>query len=273
MTAFPLASVLGLPLGLALASRWEWHAPFFLLAALSAGVLVLVARVLPPLDAHHTDTPPWQQMRAILSHPVHHRGFLLSAVLVFAGASVIPYMAPSMVANVGLTEAQLPLIYVAGGAAAFFSTNLIGRLTDRFDKLLVFGWLTLGASLATLVVTHLPRVPLWVALTATTCFMVAMSGRFAPAMTMVVNAVDARYRGGFMGVNSAVQQAAGSLANVVGGLFVAAAPDGSLTGYPRLGAVAITAFVVAVVLGARLRAIAPHAARPGARPPAPSAVR
>lgn len=269
MTAFPLASVLGLPVGLALASRFEWHAPFFLLAALSIIILITASRVLPPLRDHSSTAHPWQQMREILTHPVHRRGFLLSGVLVFAGGCVIPFMAPSMVANVGLTEAQLPLIYMAGGLATLFTTNLIGRLSDRYDKIYVLGVLSLAACVATLFITRLPRVSLPMALTVTTLFMVAMSGRFAPAMAMVVNSVDARYRGGFMSVNSAIQQASGGLANIVAGLLIASDPAGRLTGYPSVGVMSVLFFLLAVYLAYRLRAIAPHASLPGAQPPVP----
>ena len=36
--------------------------------------------------------------------------------------------------------------------------------------------------------------------------MICMSGRFVPAMAMMTATVESRYRGGFMSVNSSVQQ-------------------------------------------------------------------
>ncbi|HYD84003.1 MAG TPA: MFS transporter, partial [Opitutus sp.] len=64
--AFPIASVLGVPISLVLAEKFEWHAPFFLLAAISAGVVVLIWRVLPSLRSQHAPAHPWQQMKSIL---------------------------------------------------------------------------------------------------------------------------------------------------------------------------------------------------------------
>lgn len=271
MSAFPIASVLGVPFGLLLAERFEWHAPFFLLGALSAGVLVVVSRVLPRLRVVHTVQHPWRQMQAILAHPIHQRGFLLSAALVFAGGIVIPFLAPSMVSNVGVPESRLWLIYAAGGACTFFTMPVVGRLSDRHDKLHVLGWLTLSAALVVLLLTHLPPAPLAVAMLATAGFMVTMSGRFTPAMAMITNAVDARYRGGFMSVNSAVQQAASGLANLTAGAFVVVAPSGRLEGYPLVGFVAVGFFGLTFLLAARLRRAAPHAAAPG-HPDLPVAV-
>jgi MFS transporter, DHA1 family, inner membrane transport protein len=262
-TAFSIASVLGVPLGLVLAERFEWHAPFFLLAGLAVGVLTLGARVLPNLHALHAPAHPWQQMKAILAHPIHQRSFMLSAALVFAGGVVIPFLAPSMVANVGLTEAQLPLIYLAGGLCTFFTMPLVGRLSDRHDKLLLLGWLCLSASAVVLLLTNLPPAPVAIAMLITALFMVTMSGRFTPAMTMITNAVEGRYRGGFMSVNSSVQQASSSLANLTAGLLVTSDATGRLVGYPRVGLVAVVFFGLTYWLAARLRSIAPHAAKPG----------
>ena len=263
MSAFPLASVLGVPCGLWLAGRFDWHAPFYLLAALSAAILVLALRVLPHVRSHLTTAHPWVQMRAILTHPVHLRGFLLSAALVFAGGCVVPFMAPSMVANVGLGEDQLFEIYLCGGMATFASSFLIGRLTDRYDKLHVLAVVSVVASIAVLVVTRLVPGSIALALGSTTLFFVGMSGRFAPAMAMMANAVEARYRGGFMSVNAAIQQIASGLGNLTAGLLVTTSATGHLVGYQNAGYLSLAAFIATMLFAWRLRAAAPHAARPG----------
>ncbi len=263
MMSFPIASVLGVPTGLWLAGVSGWHAPFFLLTKVSALVLLVAWRALPSLRPSHPVAHPWRQMRAILVHPVHQRGFLLSAALIFGGACVIPFLAPSMVANVGLPEDRLWILYAAGGLCAACSTPLIGRYSDRHDKLHVLGWLTLGAALSAVAVTNLPRVTLSVAVPVVALFMVMMSGRFTPGMALVTNAVEPRFRGGFMSVNSSVQQGAMGLANLTSGLLVTKNATGRLVGYPRAGLVAAVAFGLTFFFAARLRALAPHAARPG----------
>ncbi len=269
--AFPLASVLGVPLGLYLAGRYEWHAPFFFLAAMSVVVLLLGLRVLPVLRHLHPPAHPWDQMRDIVTEPVHLRAFAMSGILVFAGACVIPFLAPSMVANVGLTEEQLPYIYLAGGICTFVTTPVFGRLSDRHDKLHVLGWVSLAAGGVVLVLTNLPATTVTIAMLVTAAFMVTMSGRFSPAMAMVTNAVESRYRGGFMSVNSAVQQAASGLANITAGLLVAETATGRLIGFPRVGLVSVACFGLTYFLAWRLRAMAPHSARPGHAEPQPIA--
>lgn len=261
MSAFPLATILGVPAGLTLAHWFEWHAPFFLLSGVSGIIFVVALRTLPHVPSHRSNAHPVRQMVEIVTHRVHQRAFLLSAVLVFAGGSIVPFMAPSMVANVGLTEAQLPIMYFCGGACTFFSMPWFGRLADRHDKLHVLAAVSVFAIVTVLVVTRLGLTPLWLTLLVTSMLFVTMSGRFAPAMAMVNNAVESRYRGGFMSVNSAIQQAASGLANVTAGLLVTRNAGGQLVGYPRVGLLACGAFALTVALAAWLRAAAPHAAR------------
>lgn len=262
MSAFPFATVAGVPLGLALVTHFGWHAPFFLLAGLAVPISVAIARYLPhrPPDAGVRHISPAAQMRAILAEPVHWRGFAVTAALVAAGGCIIPFMAPSLVANAGVSDARLPWIYFFGGVATFFSTPFIGRLTDRHDKFHVLAALTVPAVAATLLVTHMGAWPLPWLLVCTSLFFVGMSGRFGPASTLVANAVEPRFRGGFMSLNSAVQQGAGALANMLGGLFITRDAAGHLVGYGRVGWVATGAFLLTLVLAHRLRAAAPHAA-------------
>ena len=55
--------------------------------------------------------------------------------------------------------------------------------------------MSIGAGAVTLVSRQLGITPVAVACMMMALFMVTMSGRYAPAMTMITNAVDARYRG------------------------------------------------------------------------------
>ena len=182
----------------------------------------------------------------------------------FAGGLIIPLMSPSLVANTGLGESRLTLVYLCGGAATFFTTPFFGRLTDRHDKVLVLAIITTLAIATSLTLTNLGPSPVVLTLAITTVFFITMSGRFTPTMTMISNAVEPRYRGGFMSVNSAIQQAASGLANLVAGLFITRETStGRLEGFPRVGWLSAAGFALTVVLAWRLRAAAPHAARPG----------
>eukprot|EP01035_Chromulina_nebulosa_P059017 gene59017-biopygen42513 len=206
-------------------------------------------------------------MSEILNHAVHRRALALGAVLIMGGGCLVPFLAPSMVVNMGLTEAQLPIAYAVGGACTFFSMPLVGWLSDHMNRLRLLIWLSVGASAVALVVTRLGPSSLSFVCLMMALFMVTMSGRFSPAMTMVTNAVQARYRGGFMSVNAALQQAASALANVIAGLFVTSDAAGHLLGFSILGYVAVGFFGLTVFCAFQLSKAAPHVVVPAPKKP------
>ena len=269
MAAFPVASVLGVPAGLLLAGKYGWHAAFFLLGACALVNLVIASFALPHLRTAVRHNHPFQQMKEIVTHGIHLHAFALSAVLVMAGGCLIPFLAPSLVLNLGISEVDLPKTYAIGGLATLISTPIIGRLSDRIDRMYLLGIISLLAVCVVLILTNLGPSSLTFACVIMALFMVTMSGRFAPAMAMVTNAVEARYRGGFMSVNSALQQAASGLGNVLAGVFITTSPEGHLLGYPVLGLVSVGFFILTVVFAARLRSAAPHVSRsiPAPTPP------
>jgi predicted MFS family arabinose efflux permease len=268
--AFPVALVVGVPLGLVLAGKLGWHAPFYFVATISVVNLVIGAFALPHIRTAIQDHQPLRQMREIVSHGIHLRAFSVTIALALAGGILIPFIAPSFVANVGLTEdRELPLTYIIGGVATAISTPIIGWLCDRIDRLRLLTIMSTAAVVSTLLITRLGPTSLTYASLIMASFMVTMSGRFTPALTMITNAVEARYRGGFMSVNSALQQATVGLANILAGVFVTRDANGHLAGLPWLGYLAVAFFILTVLLAAELRSAAPHVATPAPRVPEP----
>jgi predicted MFS family arabinose efflux permease len=255
-SAFSLASIAGVPAGLYLANHLGWHAPFFLLAFLSVAVLVMAAKALPPVREHLSrgKPQPWTEMKSILRRGNHWLAFALTITMTMAGFLVVPYLSPSLVANVGLTNEQLPLIYLFGGAATFFSIRWLGRVSDRLGLLRVFIAVSVLAMGPILVITHLPRVPVWAALLTSTCFMVLTSGRFIPGMAMVTNSVEGRYRGGFMSLNSAVQQFASGAASLIAGAIIVEGAGHRLEHYGVVGLIGAGCILASIALASRLKA-------------------
>ncbi len=254
-SSFSLASVAGVPAGLFLANHLGWHAPFFLLGGLSVVILILAAMILPSMRGHMSQgkTKPWLEMKIILSKSNHWRGFGLTIFMTMAGFMLIPYISPFLVSNCGLTNDQLPLIYLCGGGATFFSMRWLGRLADRIGLLKIFTATSILAILPILALTNLPKVPLWTALTVTTGFMVLASGRFIPGMAMVTNSVEGRYRGAFMSINSAMQQFASGLASVISAAIIARSTDGHLQHYFWIGLLGACSILVSLYLAKDLK--------------------
>jgi MFS family permease len=94
MTAFSIASIAGMPAGLALVDAFGWQAPFIALTATSGLVLIMAAFALPKLRGHLAHGPAssvstWN----LVSDANHLRAFGLTAALYFGTSTVIPFLA------------------------------------------------------------------------------------------------------------------------------------------------------------------------------------
>lgn len=264
MSAFALATVVGVPLGLVLSNCYGWNAPFLMLVGLGVFVLAAGARVLPRLRGHmdqsgHRRASPLADVRAVLTHPEHLKAFALVVSLMFGGFAVIPYISMYLEANVGVTKEDLPLVYVTGGVLTLVSSPLIGRLGDRYGRYRVYRVVAPLAAVLMLVMTNLPRVRLALAVAVPAVLMVGNSGRMVLAMTMVTSCVEPRRRGSFMSLNSSVQHLSSGLGAYAAGKIVGEGPTGALTHYDRVGVLGFVMTILSIALAARLR---PYTAGP-----------
>lgn len=257
-TSFSLAAVAGVPAGLWIAAHSNWRTPFLALAAASVVVAFAALRLLPPLSAHLAHAVrrrPLEQLRAIFGERNHRRAFAFTVVLMFAGFSVIPFIAPYNVANVGLAEVDLPLMYFAGGLATLVSSPLIGRLADRYGKKRVFAVVGALSIVPILVTTHLPPVSLGVVVSCAVLFFVLVTGRFGPGMALISGSAEPRLRGSFMSFNASIQQLGAGLAALTAGLVIGRTPEGTLTHYGVVGWVAAVFTLGAIWLAQRIRIV------------------
>lgn len=248
MSAFSIAAVFGVPGGLILANHWGWATPFLMIVLVNIVLFWHGAKVLPdmPAPAHRTNIfESWANLKTVIARRRQLTALLFSAVLVISGFSIIPYLSPYLVSNVGLTEQQLPWIYFFGGIATIFTSRLIGKSADRLGKLKTFRWVAVLSVLPILVVTHLTQLPLPVVLISTTLFMVLVSGRFVPAMAILTSSIETAARGRFLSINSTVQSLAMGLAAFMSGQILIPSSHG-LQGYDTAGFISIGMTLLAV---------------------------
>jgi len=248
MSAFSISSVLGVPIGLALADMWDWHAPFLLIVGLGL-VFWMLASALLPL-AHNVRATlgvrsTIREFARVATMPLHLQSIALTSLLAFSIFLVIPFISPSMVRNVRLAESDLKYIYLVGGAFTIFSARFIGRMCDRLGSFKVFTATALFSLLPIALITHLGVTPLPLALTVSTLFMMSGSGRFIPAMTMLSLVVEPKNRGTFMGLENAIRQVASGLASLTAGVIIVETVDGRLANFNLVGVLAVSVAVVA----------------------------
>jgi predicted MFS family arabinose efflux permease len=183
----------------------------------------------------------------------HLRIFAFSALLVFSGFLVFPFIAPYLVANVGVSEADLPLVYLVAGIVAFFTARLVGGWSDSLGRRRVFAACALATAIAALLMTSLPRAPLWVAALVAALIFAASSARMVPAMALLTWGAEPRLRGSVMSFNSSIQQLAAGAASFVASLIVGRSDEGELTGYWMVGILSAVGTLACIGLALRVR--------------------
>lgn len=262
MTAFSLASVIGVPTGLWLAARFSWHAPFLVVGGLGTIIILLIAFFIPPINKHlqqeQTDAPsrnPLHVLTDILNTPNQMRALTLSIVLMLGHFSIIPFIAPSLVGNVGFSQENIFLIYLVGGLLTIFSAPLVGKLADRRGKYPVFVIFALFSIVPVWLITNLWPMPLWAVLTIAGLFFITVNGRMIPTQAIVSSVTTPQQRGGFMSINSSMQQLASGLAANIGGAIVVKTSEGRLDHYNWVGWFSITLILACVFLAGRVKPI------------------
>ena len=268
MSAFALASVVGVPACLALGTRYGWHVPFLILAAWGVPILLLALRFLPPLRDHldgRAHAHPWRRLRETFSDANHLRAFALTFAIMFGGFSVIPFISLYLVGNTGVTQENLVWVYVTGGCL-----TMVGAPLDR-----TFGGppgqaagLSRGERRrrADARGDEPSRVSLVFAVAAVGSLMLCNAGRMGAGLAIVTGSVAPRRRGGFMSANSAVQHLASGLGAFVGGKILITAADRSLERFGWVGVVAAAATLLSLWLAGLVRSAG---AGPSTREPSP----
>jgi predicted MFS family arabinose efflux permease len=255
-TAFAASQVLGIPIGLYLSNRWNWHVPFLAMAALGVlGGIVVIWRMQPVAD--HLKVPQehsaWRHLFRTLTVPRYLIAFATTALLTTGGFMLMPFSSAYVVSNLGISLHSLPTVYLVTGLCTIFVGPLIGKAADAVGKFRVF---TLGTALSivmVLIYTHLEPISLPVLIIVNAVMFVGIFSRMIPFQAMVSSVPAVTQRGSFNAVSASVQQLSGGLASVVAGHIVTLGADGKLQHFDVVGYVVVATSLVAFALLWRLQ--------------------
>lgn len=254
MTSFSVAAALGVPLGLYLAQRLRWEAPFFVVAGVGVVIWLLLWRILPPVRAHLETSVATRSAAffALLKNANAGRALVFIFMLVIGHMVMVPLLSPYLVHNLDLPEPKLFLIYLIGGLLTIVSSPLVGRLADHFGRTRILAVMVAIAGIVVLTISHAPPLPLSGILTLGGCFFVFASGRFVPAQAIASLAVPPAQRGAFMSLNTCVRDLGAGVAASLAGFIVTTSPTGQLLHYDRISYVAVIASVIGLWLATQV---------------------
>jgi predicted MFS family arabinose efflux permease len=156
LSAFAVATIAGVPLGLTLAGALGTGSPFVALAGFSGGVWLLAAHLLPPLPPHRGKARVPSLWQALAAPPLL-RSHVLMVAVILGSFTLVPYLPTFLIANAGRQESDLRWLYLCGGLATLLTNPLVGRLADCLGKLFVFRALVLLTLIPVLLVTNWGR--------------------------------------------------------------------------------------------------------------------
>jgi predicted MFS family arabinose efflux permease len=250
MSAFAGAQVLGIPIGILLATRLGWHAPFIMVAAVSLLVGGVIFARLQPIDAHLkivVKRNPLEHLWETAKSPRYITGFLATMLLATGGFMLMPFGSAFTVHNLGIPLDRLPTLYMITGVCSLILGPLLGRLSDRIGKYQMFCYATVVGIGVVLYYTHLGLSPFWMLVVISIVLFGSISGRMVAAGALTSAIPNPADRGAYMSISSSLQQFAGGMASMIAGTIVVQSPEGKLLHYPLLGWVVSGAMFVAML--------------------------
>lgn len=250
-TAFAAAQIMGLPLGLLLSNHFGWHAPFLMIAAVSAAVGILIIAGLRPITGHlalKSDRNPLQHLLKTVGRPRYLAAFAATTLLATGGFMLMPFGSAFSVHNLGIPLSDLPMIYLITGLSSIVAGPLIGRLSDAVGKYNLF---VMGSVLMMVVVLYycnLGVTPLWLVIAINVVMFIGITARMISSQALASAVPDPQDRGAFMSINSSTAQISGGIAASIAGLIVVQNPDGSLGRYGTLAWVVAAAIAITIGL-------------------------
>ena len=249
MSAFSVASVLGVPLGLLIAEKFGWKYTFYFIACFSSIVLCFCYYIIPSVSSHIREIDLKQNLQRLVRlfvKPEYLKSYSLVFMNVFAVFMLIPYLSPYAVRNIKIPETDLKYMYLVAGFFTVITARMIGMMTDRYGSFKVMFTLLIASIIPIYIYTHSGELTLFWFIAMSTLFMTMISGRMIPLMTMISEISSKEDRGTFMGLLNSIRSLGSALSTLFAGMFIVETSSGVLSGFDTVGyfSISISLFLI-----------------------------
>ncbi|MCE3297180.1 MAG: transporter [Crocinitomicaceae bacterium] len=252
---FGISQILGIPLSLYIANDWGWQSPFFMIVGLAMVIAFIGIIFLKPVTEHLS----MQSGNALIhlwntiKNKDYRIAFLATAFLSIGGFLMMPWGSAFAMNNLEITKQQLPILFMIAGISTLAIMPVIGIISDKINKFTLFTIASLWMMVTVLVYTHLVPLPFWIIVGVNILMMIGIMSRMVPSQALTSSVPDMKDRGAFMSVNSSLQQMAGGLAAILGGMIVVQKNEFSpLEHFDTLGYVVLAAILINIFLTYRV---------------------
>jgi MFS transporter, DHA1 family, inner membrane transport protein len=259
MTGFALASVLGVPGGLWLAAHYEWHTPFIVLATLCTIVFVLAIFIVPSFTGHLKNgivkRTFYEIIISVFENVNMRWALLLSSLLMMSHFSIIPFLTDFATYNLGVNyKTDVPLVYIVGGLLTVVCSPQVGKLSDKYGRLLIFTILSFLSFIPLLALPNLATNNLWIIIPVFSTLFVFSGSRMVVGSAQITSTATSEERGSFLIINSSIQQLSTGIIAALGGAIVTNDEAKRVLNYPILGVIGVVLAVGAWLVFRKIKA-------------------
>ncbi len=257
--SFSFASIAGIPFGLWLATHYHWQIPFIFFGIFSTVAFIAAWKMIPSINGHIKNDSVSNINLQVFSEVFKDINLTKSIAATFLMTlghfMVVPFITPALIRNNGMTQEEVPMIYVISGIFSLISSPIFGRLTDKYGTNKVYVVLVLFSIGPIIALTQTHTSSLVILYCITTLFIILASGRFVAANTLITASVDTQRRGGFMSIRSSIIELAEGAAAILGGIIVTIGATGHLDNYDALGYLSLMVTGASVLLVISIRKV------------------
>ncbi|MFI5451947.1 MFS transporter [Pedobacter sp. UC225_61] len=253
---FGASQVLGVPIGLYLATFWGWEAPFLMVASLAVLIAILILFQLKPITAHlaiQKDKSALLHLWHTIKKRKHRIGFTSTALLSIGGFMMMPFGSAFAINNLKISNDQLVMLFTISGLSSLVIMPIVGRLSDKISKFKIFAIATVWMMGMCVLYTNLSVTPFWIVVIFNILMMMGVMSRMIPSSALTSAIPEMEDRGAFMSINASLQQIAGGVAAAVAGMIVVQRTTSSpLENYNIVGYVIVVISIISIFLLSRV---------------------
>ncbi len=222
---FSASQVLGIPISLLMADAWGWNTPFYLIVGMATIMGVVMMIKMEPVTKHLTlqtgqSSNALPHLVATLKRKKYRIGYLATAMLPLGGFMLMPFGSAFAEFNLGVAQQDLWIIFGVTGLSSLIVFPIIGRLSDKFDKMKIFAIASVWSIVMVIIHTSWGQIPFWLVLMSNVLLFAGIMGRVVPSTILISALPEMKDRGAFMSINSSLQYLAGGIASIISGFIV-----------------------------------------------------
>jgi predicted MFS family arabinose efflux permease len=184
---FGMSQIVGIPLSLFIANSWNWKMPFFMIVGLAVVIFLVIIVYMKPVKEHLNleRLPALQHMFQTFKNKNYQIGFVATMFMSLGGYLMMPWGSAYSVNNIGISQDELPLMFMVVGLVTFAIMPIAGILSDKFNKFYVFAASSILMVISVLIYTHLPEVSLTTLILVNVLMMMGIMARMIPSQALI----------------------------------------------------------------------------------------